>query len=109
MLKGKAKFKAETQRAKSARSKTNKSVTPSKQKNAPKRKKRSKSQSPSKAPKGKQKKEDTQSVGALAFSAGDHIAFLDPESKDPKQFKIGLLISDVKQNDKQVFCVMVFR
>ena len=43
-------------------------------------------------------------MGALAFSAGDYIAFVDPESEDPTQFKIGLLISDVKQNDKQVFC-----
>jgi hypothetical protein len=98
------KAKAEKPRAKSAHPKTTKSVTPSKRQTAPKGELRSKSRSPSKASKGKQSKKDTQSVGALAFSAGDYIAFVDPESEDPTQFKIGLLISDVKQNDKQVFC-----
>jgi hypothetical protein len=54
--------------------------------------------------KGKQSKKDTLSVGALAFPAGGYIAFVDPESEDPSKFKIGLLISDVKQNDKQALC-----
>lgn len=74
------KTKATTQRSKSAHPKSSQSKTPTKSRSSERNGLRSKSKSPSKVTKGKASIKDTVSVGAIAFSSGTYIAFVDPDS-----------------------------